>query len=106
VLKSSGAFDFPRQAENDVDETTRKAIHVTRQQKHLQDHKNGHRYYKNSRRQAIDKLVPLERDALYWQRIDGRQPSCDHPQQTKQPDYNWMQSGELHSPFNRCAKGA
>ena len=70
----------PRHAENNVDETRRKAIDVPRQQ-HRQDRKDGHRYYEGNRRQVIDKIDPVERDALYWQRTDGRQPSCNHQQQ-------------------------
>ena len=59
--ESFEASQNSRQAEDDVDKTRRKAIVVTRQQKHRQDQKDGHRYYGESRRQVIDKLEPVER---------------------------------------------
>ncbi len=44
-----------------VEKTRRKTIDTTRKQKHRQDQKDGHRYYRGNRRQVIDKIQPMER---------------------------------------------
>ena len=54
--KARGPAEF--KASLNVDKN--KFIDATRQRQHRQDHDGGHRYYRESRRQAIGKLGPVE----------------------------------------------